>query len=101
MAGLKTGLASPSFRWWMRGLLLILCHTITALAFQHDHNSTASLSARAGTFYLRILPLGASITWGEKSTDGNSYRKHLRDQLRFDGWNVNMVGSRSNGTMND
>jgi hypothetical protein len=59
------------------------------------------VSARAGTFYLRILPLGASITWGQASSDGNGYRKHLRDQIRFDGWNVNMVGSRTSGTMND
>jgi hypothetical protein len=61
----------------------------------------STLSIRAGTFYLRILPLGASITWGQESTDGNGYRKGLRDQLRFDGWNVNMVGSRVNGNMND
>ncbi|KAJ5817786.1 hypothetical protein N7447_007794 [Penicillium robsamsonii] len=50
---------------------------------------------------LRILPLGASITWGLLSPTGNGYRKHLRDQLRFDGWNVDMVGSRSNGDMED
>ncbi|KAL4983331.1 hypothetical protein BDW68DRAFT_191412 [Aspergillus falconensis] len=45
---------------------------------------------------LRILPLGASITWGLKSSDGNGYRKYLRDQLRFAGWEVNMVGSKRN-----
>lgn len=71
----------------------------SSISNPQDPNST--LSIRGDTFYLRILPLGASITWGTKSTDGNGYRKALRDQLRFDGWNVNMVGSRSNGTMND
>lgn len=60
-----------------------------------------NLTTPARQFYLRILPLGASITWGTGSTTGNGYRKPLRDQLRFDGWNVNMVGSRAGGSMND
>jgi hypothetical protein len=34
----------------------------------------------AKDFYLRIMPLGASITYGWDSTDVNGYRKHLRDQ---------------------
>lgn len=50
---------------------------------------------------LRILPLGASITWGYLSSTGNGYRKPLRDKLRFEGWEVNMVGSKSNGDMVD
>jgi hypothetical protein len=49
--------------------------------------------------YLRILPLGASITQGVDSTTGNGYRKPLRDQLRSQGWLVNMVGSKADGTM--
>ncbi|KAI9371767.1 SGNH hydrolase-type esterase domain-containing protein [Aspergillus egyptiacus] len=49
-----------------------------------------------GDVPLRILPLGASITWGLKSETGNGYRKYLRDQLRYVGWDVNMVGSKSN-----
>jgi len=53
------------------------------------------------TFYLRICPLGASITNGYESSDGNGYRKHLRDQLRWSGWAVNMVGSLDSGTMNN
>lgn len=59
------------------------------------------LARRADDFYLRIMPLGASITYGLVSSDGNGYRKALRDQLRYDGWNVNMVGSLFGGTMND
>ncbi|KAG2421959.1 hypothetical protein HFD88_005935 [Aspergillus terreus] len=50
---------------------------------------------------LRILPLGASITWGYLSSTGNGYRKPLRDKLRFEGWEVDMVGSKSNGDMVD
>lgn len=35
------------------------------------------------------------------STVSNRFRKFLRDQLRKDGWRVNMVGSKSEGTMAD
>ncbi|KAI1037688.1 hypothetical protein LB503_009542 [Fusarium chuoi] len=55
----------------------------------------------AKDFYLRVMPLGASITQGYKSSDGNGYRKWLRAQLRFRGWKVNMVGSERDGTMAD
>jgi lysophospholipase L1-like esterase len=64
-----------------------------------------SIDARApsqpGDFFLRILPLGASITFGQKSSDGNGYRKVLRKQLRGEGWDVNMVGNSTAGTMKD
>ncbi|KAI1841397.1 hypothetical protein JX266_012408 [Neoarthrinium moseri] len=50
---------------------------------------------------LRILKLGASIVYGTGSSNGNSYRSFLRDQLRSTGWNVNMVGSKRNGNMKD
>ncbi|OTA98047.1 carbohydrate esterase family 3 protein [Hypoxylon sp. CI-4A] len=50
---------------------------------------------------LRILPLGASIVWGLTSTDGNGFRLPLRNQLRWEGYNVNMVGTLSHGDMAD
>ncbi|KAK3389196.1 carbohydrate esterase family 3 protein [Podospora didyma] len=50
---------------------------------------------------LRIMPLGASITWGQASSDGNGYRSTLRAQLTAAGNPVNMVGSRQHGTMQD
>jgi hypothetical protein len=60
------------------------------------------ISARgARDFYLRLMPLGASITYGQASSDGNGYRKALRQQLRWKGWKVNMVGSSQAGNMND
>ncbi|KAI1350842.1 hypothetical protein F5Y01DRAFT_315312 [Xylaria sp. FL0043] len=55
-------------------------------------------------FYLRIMPLGASITYGEPSDPaslGRGYRKYIRDWLRSRGWNVNMVGSRTHGQFAD
>jgi hypothetical protein len=55
--------------------------------------------------YLRIMPLGASITAGEHEPADdigkNGYRKYLRDQLRSHGWKVNMVGNFNRGGMND
>ncbi|KAJ5359994.1 CheY-like superfamily [Penicillium concentricum] len=53
------------------------------------------------TIELRILPLGASITWGTNSKSGNGYRKYLRDQLWVDGWSVDMVGTKNHGNMQD
>lgn len=65
-------------------------------------SSSSSLQKRDnGTFLLRIMPLGASITLGYGSTDHNGYRKALRQQLRYEGWQVNMIGSLRNGTMHD
>ena len=68
-------------------------------------NSTeigADLARRAAKdFYLRVMPLGASITQGITSSDGNGYRKWLRSQLRWKGWRVNMVGSKMDGNMAD
>lgn len=65
-------------------------------------NSTETIQIRAAQdFYLRIMPLGASITQGVGSSDGNGYRKLLRQQLRWKGWKVNMVGSKQDGNMAD
>jgi hypothetical protein len=64
--------------------------------------AVARLKTReAKDFYLRILPLGASIVQGIASSDENGFRKYLRQQLRWKGWKVNMVGTKNNGDMND
>lgn len=52
-------------------------------------------------FILRILPLGASIVWGEDSSDGNGFRDHVRQSIIDDGGSVNYVGSKQNGQMFD
>lgn len=52
-------------------------------------------------FRLRILPLGASITWGKASTDGNGYRKHLRELLEQRGTIVEFVGTMTSGNMSN
>lgn len=49
---------------------------------------------------LRIMPLGASITFGLRSTDGNGYRAKLQALLNQSGTkNVEYVGSRKSGSM--
>ncbi|KAK4902064.1 hypothetical protein LTR27_000966 [Elasticomyces elasticus] len=64
--------------------------------------NVSRLETRAAkNFYLRVMPLGASITQGFRSSDGNGYRKSLRQQLRWKGWKVNMVGTKSDGNMAD
>ncbi|EFX06710.1 lipase, gdsl [Grosmannia clavigera kw1407] len=64
--------------------------------------STATPSAPlANGTALRVMPLGASITFGYLSSDGNGYRQTLRRALTHRGNAINMVGSRQNGTMDD
>ena len=50
---------------------------------------------------LRILPLGASIVYGQNSPDGNGFRYGLRNQLISNGNPVNMIGSVTTGNMVD
>lgn len=60
-----------------------------------------TIQGLAGNIPLRILPLGASITFGVKSSDGNGYRAALRQTLVDGGNPVNFVGNERNGTMRD
>lgn len=50
---------------------------------------------------LRILPLGASIVYGQESSDGNGFRYGLRNQLVDNGNPVNFIGSNQGGSMLD
>lgn len=70
-------------------------------SLQSDADANGLQSREVKPFLLRIMPLGASITVGYHSSDGNGYRKWLRQQLRYSGWQVDMVGSLSNGSMHD
>ncbi|KAL3493383.1 SGNH hydrolase-type esterase domain-containing protein [Aspergillus germanicus] len=91
-------------------LLSLLTPLTASYSLSPRHNNadvntianTNSLTPRASKpFLLRVMPLGASITVGYQSSDGNGYRKPLREQLRYAGWEVDMVGSLTNGTMKD
>jgi hypothetical protein len=59
------------------------------------HNLTSSFERRQSPSpeWLRIMPLGASIVQGTRSTPADGFRKPLRDHLRSKGYKVNMVGS--------
>lgn len=50
---------------------------------------------------VRVMPLGASITFGTRSRDGNGYRQMLLRRLAAAGLTVVFVGSRRSGTMAD
>ncbi|KAL4923744.1 SGNH/GDSL hydrolase family protein [Aspergillus undulatus] len=67
-----------------------------------DSMDSTKLKRRADdTLLFRVLPLGASITYGTASSHGNGYRKALRDLMTSAGHEVNMIGSRHGGTMKD
>ncbi|KAK4212654.1 SGNH hydrolase [Rhypophila decipiens] len=72
-------------------LVLISCLPLTV----------AAAAAANSIIPLRILPLGASVTFGVGSSTGNSYRKDLRDSLAQAGHQVNFVGRRKNGDFAD
>lgn len=90
-------------------LTTLLCSSIGSSAAPVDPRDfflpTPGITLRprveAGDFFLRVMPLGASITAGQGSEDDNGYRKFLRDALRADGWKVNMVGNKDYGDMKD
>ncbi|KAL2022828.1 hypothetical protein VTK56DRAFT_4359 [Thermocarpiscus australiensis] len=71
------------------------------VAVNHFNLGARALQPLGDGVALRIMPLGASITWGQASSDGNGYRAELRAQLTAAGNPVNMVGSRQAGTMRD
>ncbi|KAH6856359.1 hypothetical protein B0I37DRAFT_402917 [Chaetomium sp. MPI-CAGE-AT-0009] len=83
--------------------VILLAHSATPhpTGFADRANVSSARDLGVPDFYARILPLGASIVFGVGSSDGNGFRKPLRDALRQAGWNVNMVGNRANGNMRD
>ncbi|KAI1814450.1 carbohydrate esterase family 3 protein [Poronia punctata] len=75
---------------------------VLASPVPHEEEELSTRNRGFGNgMWLRIMPLGASITWGLKSSDGNGYREYLRNEIVDYGNEVNMVGSRRNGTMED
>ncbi|MDT4994137.1 MAG: hypothetical protein QOH97_4029 [Actinoplanes sp.] len=61
----------------------------------------AATSATAAAT-VKVMPLGASITWGTASTDGNGYREALRGLLVGNaGVPIDYVGSQKSGNATD
>ncbi|VUC32963.1 unnamed protein product [Clonostachys rosea] len=53
----------------------------------------------AATNLGKVMPLGASITWGKGSTLGNGYRRFLHGSLTDAGYTFTYVGSQTSGSM--
>lgn len=63
--------------------------------------STASDAVANSSPPLRIMALGASVTFGVGSTTGDSYRKDLEDLLVANNNTVRYVGTKRNGNFTD
>lgn len=50
---------------------------------------------------MTVMPMGASLVYGLKSTDGNGFRLGLRDLLEANGTRTTMVGTQWSGNMSD
>ncbi|WP_432836639.1 SGNH/GDSL hydrolase family protein [Dactylosporangium sp. CA-092794] len=62
----------------------------------------APQAAAAADATVKVMPLGASITWGTNSSDGNGYRETLRRHLTGEaGLSIDYVGSQRSGTAAD
>ncbi|KAI1177242.1 carbohydrate esterase family 3 protein [Nemania sp. FL0916] len=88
---------------WVTSLTQVIVLAGPIMSPREDETTNARRDAAgfAKGVWLRIMPLGASITYGLLSSDGNGYRNDLRNQIVKYGNDVNMVGSRRNGTMED
>ncbi|KAI0164526.1 carbohydrate esterase family 3 protein [Hypoxylon sp. FL1284] len=85
----------------IRGLALPVSEAPSDSEILSRDNLEARAKGFANGMTLRIMPLGASITYGYASTDKNGYRKILRDRLVDNGNPVNMVGDNPSGDMQD
>lgn len=84
----------------MKNILLTLCVT-KVQASPSSRIEERDVGADVEKVALRLMPLGASITYGEHSSTGNGYRKDLRDLLVSEEYEVDMVGSRKHGDFDD
>ncbi|KAH7242763.1 SGNH hydrolase-type esterase domain-containing protein [Fusarium tricinctum] len=87
-----------------RSLLTAQCHTchffFTICNKVHQISTIRHISQVASpNISLRLMPLGGSVTYGVRSSDGNGYRKFLQDMLLAQGYQVRLVGSRKSGSM--
>ncbi|KAK1991222.1 GDSL-like Lipase/Acylhydrolase [Colletotrichum falcatum] len=71
--------------------------SIADIMFKSLSIAPRQATAPAPAVPLRIMSLGASVTFGVGSTTGDSYRKDLQDLLVAQGMNVTYVGTKSNG----
>ena len=86
---------------WAFLVVGFVCPLASSIPSATFHQTGHILRARqvANGVALRILPLGDSITWGFRSSDGNGYRAHLRSSLA--GNQVTFIGSQRSGNMDN
>ncbi|KAF5585440.1 acetylxylan esterase [Fusarium pseudocircinatum] len=96
-------LISRSCRMLITGQCAYRIHVISTPSNKVNQALTTLYSTQATTpnVVLRLVPLGGLVTYGVGSSDGNGYRKILRDLLLADGYEVCMVGSRKAGLMHN
>ncbi|UNI21161.1 hypothetical protein JDV02_007175 [Purpureocillium takamizusanense] len=92
---------APFFQSLSQVAVVALALISNAQAAPPPTDAARQLDDRAGKVPLRLMPLGASITAGLRSSTGNGYRQDLRALLVKDGHPIDMVGSRKSGTMKD
>ena len=63
--------------------------------------SDAGSAPNAEQTPVKVMPLGASITFGVGSSTGNGYRENLRQKLQQAGVSIDYVGSQSSGNSTD
>ncbi|RYP66789.1 hypothetical protein DL770_008740 [Monosporascus sp. CRB-9-2] len=78
---------------------LSLVNGLAVPAEVQPRDDTLEARSFANGLFLRIMPLGASITHGVGSSTGNGYRAYLRDRIEANGNAVQYVGSHPNGDM--
>lgn len=63
--------------------------------------ATTTTAAPPTAQTVTVLPLGDSITFGVGSSDGNSYRKYLKDRLSQAGLQIDYIGTLRCGNIAD
>ncbi len=80
----------------MGGALLVLVAAMLGVG-----GCAPAAAQQVETVPVRIMPLGASITWGHGSSSDDGYRRILRERLSEAGVAVDLVGSQRSGSMTD
>ncbi|MFC8452452.1 ricin-type beta-trefoil lectin domain protein [Kitasatospora sp. NPDC057223] len=62
---------------------------------------TGTPAVAGSNTHVRLMPLGASITEGYRSSTGNGYRGPLFNRLASEGYTPDFVGNLRNGNMSD
>ena len=96
-----TSLTKPAFTCAQNSSTTVQNITSTAQIVTLPSSTASTSTPLASGIVLRIQPLGDSITYGYRSSDGNGYRLPLENTLTSAGNIVSYVGSVRSGNMTD